>query len=168
MLPLLPNDAVSVQRERSDTVADASRAPLPEEGGTPEVSHDGAPPAMFLDRDHSILAFNERVRDWAHRPEVPVLERLRYLCIVSSNLDEFFQVRVGALHDRVEAQHLGIIHLAFGVDTMEAVDQKARELKENGFPILSGPRKTGDGYYEFETLDPDHNRIELTTLFKDE
>jgi polyphosphate kinase len=48
---------------------------------------------VLLDRDLSILAFNERVLDWAHRPEVPVLERLRYLCIVSSNLDEFFEVR---------------------------------------------------------------------------
>jgi polyphosphate kinase len=47
----------------------------------------------LLDRDLSILAFNERVLDWAHRPDVPVLERLRYLCIVSSNLDEFFEVR---------------------------------------------------------------------------
>ncbi|MBC7435556.1 MAG: polyphosphate kinase 1 [Bdellovibrionales bacterium] len=47
----------------------------------------------FLDRDHSILAFNERVLDWARRPEVPLLERLRFLCIVSSNLDEFFEVR---------------------------------------------------------------------------
>ena len=47
----------------------------------------------LLDRDLSILAFNERVLDWAHRPEVPLLERLRYLCIVSSNLDEFFEVR---------------------------------------------------------------------------
>ncbi len=49
-------------------------------------------PAL-LDRDQSILAFNERVFDWACRPEVPLLERLRYLCIVSSNLDEFFEVR---------------------------------------------------------------------------
>jgi polyphosphate kinase len=47
----------------------------------------------FLDRDQSILAFNERVLDWSRRPEVPLLERLRYLCIVSSNLDEFFEVR---------------------------------------------------------------------------
>ncbi len=47
----------------------------------------------LLDRDGSILAFNERVLDWAKRPEVPLLERLRYLCIVSSNLDEFFEVR---------------------------------------------------------------------------
>jgi polyphosphate kinase len=48
----------------------------------------------LLDRDHSILAFNERVMDWARRPDVPLLERLRYLSIVSSNLDEFFEVRV--------------------------------------------------------------------------
>jgi polyphosphate kinase len=48
---------------------------------------------QLLDRDGSILAFNERVLDWAKRPEVPLLERLRYLCIVSSNLDEFFEVR---------------------------------------------------------------------------
>lgn len=52
-----------------------------------------APPVQFLDRDHSILAFNERVLDWARRPDVPLLERLRFLCIVSSNLDEFFEVR---------------------------------------------------------------------------
>ena len=52
-----------------------------------------AQPVQFLDRDHSILAFNERVLDWAKRPDVPLLERLRYLCIVSSNLDEFFEVR---------------------------------------------------------------------------
>ena len=57
-----------------------------------------APPAVqFLDRDHSILAFNERVLDWARRADVPLLERLRFLCIVSSNLDEFFEVRA-ALH----------------------------------------------------------------------
>jgi polyphosphate kinase len=47
----------------------------------------------LLDRDHAILAFNERVLNWAVRDDVPLLERLRYLCIVSSNLDEFFEVR---------------------------------------------------------------------------
>jgi polyphosphate kinase len=51
----------------------------------------------WLNRDLSLLAFNARVLDWAQRDDVPLLERLRYLCIVSSNLDEFFEVR-GALH----------------------------------------------------------------------
>ncbi len=54
------------------------------------TSHHKIP---FLDRDHSILSFNLRVLDWARRADVPLLERLRYLCIVSSNLDEFFEVR---------------------------------------------------------------------------
>ncbi|MFM2051849.1 MAG: hypothetical protein RL682_2340 [Pseudomonadota bacterium] len=53
--------------------------------------HSEPPP--LLDRDHSILAFNARVLDWAVRDDVPLMERLRYLCIVSSNLDEFFEVR---------------------------------------------------------------------------
>ena len=51
------------------------------------------PAVSLLDRDASILDFNLRVLDWAKRAEVPLLERLRYLCIVSSNLDEFFEVR---------------------------------------------------------------------------
>ena len=59
---------------------------------TPSIPSDKFQSSL-LDRDLSILAFNERVLDWAHRPDVPVLERLRYLCIVSSNLDEFFEVR---------------------------------------------------------------------------
>ncbi len=63
------------------SVMRASKLPLIE--GEPEL----------LDRDHSILAFNERVLNWAERDDVPLLERLRYLCIVSSNLDEFVELR---------------------------------------------------------------------------
>lgn len=48
----------------------------------------------LLDRDTSLLAFNVRVLDWAKREDVPLLERLKYLCIVSNNLDEFFEVRI--------------------------------------------------------------------------
>lgn len=69
------------------------------------------------------------------------------------------------INDTISKQHQGIIHLAFGVDTMAEVEQKARQLAADGYPILSGPRKTGDGYYEFETLDPDNNRLEVTTLY---
>lgn len=51
------------------------------------------PPLKLLNRDTSILAFNERVLSLAQNPDYPLLERLRFLCIVSSNLDEFFEVR---------------------------------------------------------------------------
>jgi lactoylglutathione lyase len=68
-------------------------------------------------------------------------------------------------NDTIQKQHLGIIHLAFGVNHPSQVDEKARQLEADGFEILSGPRKTGDGYYEFETLDPDNNRLEVTALY---
>lgn len=70
----------------------------------------------------------------------------------------------GNLNDPVGKQYLGIIHLAFGVSSMEEVISKSEELKSAGYRILRGPRKTGDGYFEFETLDPDSNRIEVTTI----
>ena len=55
--------------------------------------------------------------------------------------------------------------MAFGVNTKLEVDEKAKQLQSDGFKILRGPRKTGDGYYEFETLDPDDNRLEVTTKY---
>jgi lactoylglutathione lyase len=52
------------------------------------------------------------------------------------------------LYDSVIAQHQGIIHLAFGVDTRKEEEEKALELQLNGFKILNISRQTGDGYYE--------------------
>jgi polyphosphate kinase len=54
---------------------------------------------QLLDREQAILGFNLRVLAQASRPDVPLLERLRYLCIVSSNLDEFFEVRFADMLD---------------------------------------------------------------------
>jgi lactoylglutathione lyase len=65
------------------------------------------------------------------------------------------------LNDTVQEQYIGIIHLAFSVATRTEVDEKAIELSGSGYTILRGPRLTGDGYYEFETLDPDGNRLEV-------
>jgi polyphosphate kinase len=64
----------------------------------------------------SLLAFNSRVLHWAKKPDVPLLERLRYLCIVSSNLDEFFEVRA-ALYTS----------LAKPKAALDAIDAKAQE-----------------------------------------
>ena len=52
---------------------------------------------IFLDRELSQLLFNRRVLAQAEDKSIPILERLRYLCIVSSNMDEFFEVRVASL-----------------------------------------------------------------------
>jgi len=58
-------------------------------------------PELFLNRELSLLAFNERVLAMATRANVPLAERLRYVCIVSSNLDEFFEVRVSDLLEQL-------------------------------------------------------------------
>ena len=57
----------------------------------------------YFSREISWLAFNARVLALADDPDVPVLEQARYLSIFATNLDEFFQVRVSGLADRVAA-----------------------------------------------------------------
>ena len=96
---------------------------------------DAAPTVVpFLDRDHSILAFNERVLDWAHRPGVPLLERVRFLTIVSSNLDEFFEVRVA---DHLTAAQAGERKAPYSVGSYEALSAAAHRLVEKDQPITS-------------------------------
>jgi lactoylglutathione lyase len=56
----------------------------------------------------------------------------------------------------------GWAHVALTVGSEEAVDALAAELSEAGVPVVDGPRRTGDGYYECVVLDPEGNRVELT------
>lgn len=80
---------------------DLAPAAVPEAGGASE----GAPALpTLLNRERAILEFNRRVLAQARRPDVPLLERLRYVCIVSSNMDEFFEVRFA---DFLEAYRQG-------------------------------------------------------------
>jgi len=55
----------------------------------------------------------------------------------------------------------GYIHLAFSVGNRENVDLLTIRLEEAGYPVISRPRTTGDGYYESCVLDPDRNQIEI-------
>lgn len=61
------------------------------------------------------------------------------------------------------ADSLGYTHLAIAVGSKSDVDAMTERFVTDGFPLLSGPRTTGDGYYESVIQDPEGNLIELTT-----
>jgi polyphosphate kinase len=74
----------------------------------PAGVHHPGPVLKLLNREGAILDFNRRVLDQARRADVPLLERLRYITIVSSNLDEFFEVRFADYIEAARSLHTGV------------------------------------------------------------
>lgn len=92
-------DAFPVRRPGPAPEAPTQLRALVETAGATPLAHDATRPApdQLLNEELSTLAFNQRVLELAEDPHVPLLARVRYLSIVSANLDEFFMVRMGAL-----------------------------------------------------------------------
>jgi polyphosphate kinase len=88
----------------------------------------------LLDRDLSILSFNDRVLNLAQRQDYPLLERLKYLCIVASNLDEFFEVRMGA---QLDAMRDGIKNGLITKNTFNEVSHQAHALVNRQYAIFN-------------------------------
>jgi lactoylglutathione lyase len=65
------------------------------------------------------------------------------------------------VRDRANAEQLGLAHVAIEVGDEAAVDALAARFTEQGIAPESGPRRTGDGYYECVVRDPEGNRVEL-------
>src|SRR5690606_29461078 len=96
-----------------------------------------APPSdrtRLLDREQGILAFNERVLARAEDPAMPLLERLRCLTIVSSNLDEFFEGRIADLHQLVMYARGDTADIRAGIG---AALERARALVDRQYRFLN-------------------------------
>jgi|SRR6185312_2831112 len=79
-----------------------------------------------------------------------------------ARLEAMKTTKLSPLISEPGAQRMGLTHIAISVGSEQLVDDLTQRLRMDGFPILDGPRRTGDGYYESITLDPDGNRIEIT------
>src|ERR1700693_6010632 len=97
-------------------------------------------PSLYINRELSWLAFNRRVLEEAQDPKVPLLERLKFLAIFESNLDEFFMVRVGGLQQKAQAN----IAYGSGADKMpvkvqlERIGQTVRGMTDECYKCLLG------------------------------
>ena len=95
-------------------------------------------PTLLLNREIGILEFNRRVLAQAEDQDTPLLERLKFLCIVSSNLDEFFEIRVAELKETIRVNLSGA-----GPDGMSplevfaAVNRIAHEMVERQYRLLN-------------------------------
>jgi polyphosphate kinase len=97
-------------------------------------------PLPLLSRERAILEFNRRVLAQARRSDVPPLERLRYICIVSSNMDEFFEVRFSDALDAARLPDSGTSHGDLAVVAADAhalIDEQYRIFNDEVMPVLA-------------------------------
>ena len=92
----------------------------------------------FLNRELSLLQFNERVLAMAQSSSTPLLERLRYLCIVGSNLDEFFEIRVSSLKEqqRLHPTRRGPDGLT-ATDALRLVERAVHSIVQKLYALLN-------------------------------
>ena len=96
------------------------------------------PAENFLNRELGILAFNSRVLAQAKNPGTPLLERLRYICIVSSNLDEFFEIRVAGLKEQVKLHSITTTPDGMPAQTaLEHISRKAHAIVEEQYALFN-------------------------------
>ena len=95
-------------------------------------------PETLINRELGILAFHRRVLAQADDPDTPLLERLKFLCIVSSNLDEFFEVRVAGLKEQISANSTQRSPDGMSASQQyRAVSDMAHELVDKQYDLLN-------------------------------
>jgi polyphosphate kinase len=105
-------------------------------GNAHHGAHKTGSGGLYLNRDLSQLAFNKRVLAQAEDASIPLLERLKYLCIVSNNLDEYFEVRVASLLAKADSNDQDGETAAFTA-AMAAPDLECHSIVERQYAILN-------------------------------
>src|ERR1700747_2278919 len=101
---------------------------------TAQSDKTNPPPDHFFNRELSWLEFNQRVLDQAADPATPLLERVKFFCITSSNLDEFFEVRVAGLKQQMESEVVErSIDGLTATETSRAVPRRVRRMVEQQY-----------------------------------
>src|SRR5438045_7652763 len=112
----------------------AAKIEIPEQelsllpGAPIERTRDFSDPANFINRELSWLEFNRRVLEEAQDPTQPLIERVKFLCIFSSNLDEFFEIRVAGIKQQIESETSDVA--ADGLSPTETFNQIQRVAHE--------------------------------------
>ena len=95
-------------------------------------------PELYINREQSLLAFNARVLAQALNDNLPLLERLNYLCISCSNLDEFYEVRVASLLQMAEMDPNAISVDGLSIhEQLEKISATAHDLVEEQYRVLN-------------------------------
>jgi len=95
-------------------------------------------PTLYINRELSLLEFNWRVLQQALDTDIPLLERLNYLCISSTNLDEFFEVRVAGLIQQIEIGDPYIeADMVSANEALKLITVRAHELIEEQYKVLN-------------------------------
>lgn len=113
-------------------------------------------PRLFINRELSWLAFNERVLDEGRNPAVPVVERLKFVTIVAGNLDEFFMVRVAGLKQQLSGEIDDVPPDGMSVpEQLAAISTKVHEIVARSYETLQNEILPELGRYGLKILETD-------------
>jgi len=166
---LLPEPVDIASHKAADAPEEGAASYVPDPSDLDAISQDAD---RFLDRELSWLRFNQRVLELAEDPDLPLLERARFLAIFTSNLDEFFMVRVAGLKRRI-ATGLAVRAVSGKMprEVLEAIWEQASDLSQRHAAVFRdqvAPALTAEGIelVRWADLDREEQRI-CKRLFKD-
>src|SRR5580693_4924764 len=146
-----PSPTIRRQRTPRNAMSHAALA-------APPVNLDS--PDLFINRELSLLAFQRRVLEEAADPTTPLLERVKFLSILGSNIDEFFMVRVAGLWQQIESNKLEVSSDGKGPsEQLELIRQDVNRLIGDAYELyrselLPALSKNGIRILELDELDP--------------